>query len=93
MAQLEALETEIYNYVLGAFGEKKKKKKQERLATDVGSGANVEKRSRYVLFWSQVSMLSMEKKTYTWLNRLKVMGKVSQSPELQRPWCCWERGG
>ena len=34
MAQPEALTTKIYNYVLGSFGEKKKKEKK-RLATDV----------------------------------------------------------
>ena len=37
IAQPEALTTEIYNYVLGGFGKKKKR----RLATVVSSGANL----------------------------------------------------
>ena len=40
IAQPEALTTRIYNYVLGGLGEKKKRKK-EKLATDVSSGANL----------------------------------------------------
>ena len=36
IAELEGPTTRIYNYVLGGFREKKKKKK--RLATDVSSG-------------------------------------------------------
>ena len=38
ISEPEGPTTRIYNYVLGDFGEKKKKK---RLATDVGSGANI----------------------------------------------------
>ena len=41
IAQPEALTT--YNYVLGGFGEKKKKEKR-RLATDVSSGASLLKK-------------------------------------------------
>ena len=41
IAQPEALITRIYNYVLGGFGEKKK-----RLATDVSSGANLKTEKR-----------------------------------------------
>ena len=43
VAQPEALTTRIYNCVLGAFGEKKKKGKEKkiRLATDISSGANL----------------------------------------------------
>ena len=42
IAQPEGPTTRIYNYVLGGFGEKKKKKR--RLATDVSSGANLKKK-------------------------------------------------
>ena len=41
VAQPEALTTGIYNYVLGGFGEKKKKRNKIRLATVVSSGANL----------------------------------------------------
>ena len=45
ITQLEEPATRIYNYVLGDFGEKKKKKKTKnktkRLATNVSSGANL----------------------------------------------------
>ena len=40
MAQPEAITSRIYNYVLGGFGEKNKKKKR-RLATVVNSDANL----------------------------------------------------
>ena len=40
MPQPEGPTTGIYNYVLGGFGEKKKRKKR-RLAIDVRSGANL----------------------------------------------------
>ena len=43
MPQLEGLTTEIYDAVLGGFGEKKKKKRR-RLATVVSSGANLKKK-------------------------------------------------
>ena len=40
MPQLEGRTTKkIYNYVLGGFGEKKKRKK--KVASDVNSGANL----------------------------------------------------
>ena len=41
MPQLEGPTTEIYNYVLRGFGEKKEKKRRRRLATVVSSGANI----------------------------------------------------
>ena len=41
MAQPEGPIARIYNYVLGGFGERKKKK---RLATDVSSGANLKRK-------------------------------------------------
>ena len=41
IAQPEALTTRMYNYVLGGFGEKKRKKRKERLAPDVTSSANL----------------------------------------------------
>ena len=40
-AQPEWPTTRIYNYVLGGFREKKKKRKTKGLATDVSSGANL----------------------------------------------------
>ena len=40
-AQPEGPTTKIYNYVLGGFGENKKKRNKKRLATDVSSGANL----------------------------------------------------
>ena len=40
MAQPEGPTARIYNYVLGVFGEEKKKKKK-RLATDFSSGASL----------------------------------------------------
>ena len=43
IAEPEGPTTRIYNYVLGGFGEKKKKKKTRRLVTDVSSGANLKK--------------------------------------------------
>ena len=45
IAQPEGPTTRIYNCVLGGFGEKKKKRKR-RLATDVGSGANLSKKKK-----------------------------------------------
>ena len=39
IAQPEAHTTRMYNYVLGGFGDKKKKKR--RFATDVSSDANL----------------------------------------------------
>ena len=45
MAQPEALTTRLHNYVLGAFGEKEKRKK-EGLATNVSSDANLKKEKR-----------------------------------------------
>ena len=49
IAQPEALTTRIYNYALGALGEKKKggEKNRRRLATVVSSGANLLKKSYY----------------------------------------------
>ena len=41
IAQPEALTTSTYNYIPRGFGEKKKTKKERRLATDVSSGANL----------------------------------------------------
>ena len=43
-AQPEGPTTTVYNYVLGGFGEKKKKKKT--IATDVNAGANLKKTPR-----------------------------------------------
>ena len=40
-ADPEGPTTGIYNYVLGGFGEKKKKKTKKRLAADVSSGAHL----------------------------------------------------
>ena len=47
-ATLEGPTTKIYNYVLGGFGEKKKKKK----VTDAGSGANLWGGKKTILFTS-----------------------------------------
>ena len=56
IAQPEGPTNRIYNYVLGDFGEKKKKKvKKRRLATDVSSGANLKKKKESKLIlckWS-----------------------------------------
>ena len=47
IAQPEALATRMYNYVLGVFREEKKQEKEKRrLATDVSSGANLNKRKK-----------------------------------------------
>ena len=48
IAEPEAPTARIYNYVLGGFGDKKKKKKG-RLATAVSSGANLKKVSHISL--------------------------------------------
>ena len=45
IVKLEGPTTRIYNYILGGFGEKRKGKK--RLATDVSSGANLQKEKKF----------------------------------------------
>ena len=42
--QTEGPATRTYDYVLGGFGEKKKKEKERRLATDVSSGSIFKKK-------------------------------------------------
>ena len=44
IAKPEVLTTRIYSYVLGGFGEKKKKNEKRRSATVVSSGTNVSKK-------------------------------------------------
>uniref|UniRef100_A0A9L0TMN6 Coiled-coil domain-containing protein 25 n=1 Tax=Equus caballus TaxID=9796 RepID=A0A9L0TMN6_HORSE len=55
MPQPEAFTTRIYNCVPGGFGERKKKRKKRRLATDVHSAASLRKKKWH---WFHVDKLS-----------------------------------
>ena len=61
MPQPEALTTRIYSYVLGDFEEKKKKKKRS-LATNISSGANLEKQKKSMSGKSRFSSMRLRKK-------------------------------
>ena len=45
IAQPEALKSRIYNYIGGLWGEEEEGEKKRRLATEVSSGANLQKKS------------------------------------------------
>ena len=72
----------IYNYVLGGFGEKKKKEKKKRLATDVISGANLKKKIKKRVYTGKVINLKVCKrnnfKTLETGNGIKPKSSFSQ---------------